>query len=457
MDVPTFQKTLDERAKQDTQASKDKQAQVLANIHTQAIIDTIAQAVVTLMKFQAQHQPKVSVTNQKLPTSIKTPDIQKVVDALEALKQPIQETKPDDTKVVDALNQLNESIGKLPTSFPEAPEPVEEVTVKNQPDYKPDLENITKAISKIDTKPVVNIPKQKEADYTPIIDALTPVVEAIKAIQIPETPQTDLSPLIEATNSVQESIANLRFPTANYVLPFKSSDGKATQVQLDADGNLPISASISGADGAIEDGINPSIRATVIESIANPGTFGLVALESNGADISGSGPITNDGTFAKETGGNLAAIAGKDFATQTTLALIKAKTDNIDVALSTRTKPADQQHTIVDSGTVSATQGTSPWVISGTADPTIPTTVRYGQATVSVTNTAVQLTAGAGVAFVVQALAGNAGNVVIGDASVTTANGFQLQPGQATGIAISNTNKLYVNGTSGDGVCWIGS
>src|SRR5690242_4572722 len=29
---------------------------------------------------------------------------------------------------------------------------------------------------------------------------------------------------------------------------------------------------------------------------------------------------------AQETGGNLAAIAGKDFATQTTLALIKAKT-----------------------------------------------------------------------------------------------------------------------------------
>lgn len=45
----------------------------------------------------------------------------------------------------------------------------------------------------------------------------------------------------------------------------------------------------------------------------------------------------------------LTSIDGKDFATQTTLALIKAKTDNIDVALSTRTKPADQQHVIVDS------------------------------------------------------------------------------------------------------------
>ena len=38
-----------------------------------------------------------------------------------------------------------------------------------------------------------------------------------------------------------------------------------------------------------------------------------------------------------------------DAATQTTLALIKAKTDNLDVALSTRTKPADAQHVIIDS------------------------------------------------------------------------------------------------------------
>jgi hypothetical protein len=44
-----------------------------------------------------------------------------------------------------------------------------------------------------------------------------------------------------------------------------------------------------------------------------------------------------------------------DAATQTTLALIKAKTDNLDVALSTRTKPADSQTV---TGSVTATQAT---------------------------------------------------------------------------------------------------
>lgn len=67
--------------------------------------------------------------------------------------------------------------------------------------------------------------------------------------------------------------------------------------------------------------------------------------------------------------------------TEATLALIKAKTDNIDVALSTRTKPADQQHVVVDtaptltdtqlravpvpvSGTVTANAGTGPWPVT---------------------------------------------------------------------------------------------
>lgn len=82
----------------------------------------------------------------------------------------------------------------------------------------------------------------------------------------------------------------------------------------------------------------------------------------------------------------------------------------------------------------------------------------YGQKTVAVTNTAVVLqTHALTTGVIVQALAGNVGNVVIGDASVTTANGFQLQPGQATSAAVTNTNALYVNGTAGDGVCFIGS
>lgn len=88
----------------------------------------------------------------------------------------------------------------------------------------------------------------------------------------------------------------------------------------------------------------------------------------------------------------------------------------------------------------------------------LPTTPKYGQTTISVTNTAVQLPSKTlTVGVIVQALAGNVNNVVIGDSAVTAANGFQLQPGQATSAALANVNDLYVNGTAGDGVCFIGS
>lgn len=60
-------------------------------------------------------------------------------------------------------------------------------------------------------------------------------------------------------------------------------------------------------------------------------------------------PVPVSGTVTANAGSNLNTSALNLEATQ---ALIKAKTDNLDVLLSTRTKPADQQHAIVDSGTI---------------------------------------------------------------------------------------------------------
>lgn len=60
----------------------------------------------------------------------------------------------------------------------------------------------------------------------------------------------------------------------------------------------------------------------------------------SGTVTANAGTNLNTSALALESGGNLATIAGKDFATQTTLAAIKAKTDNLDVALSTVAKDA---------------------------------------------------------------------------------------------------------------------
>jgi hypothetical protein len=228
-----FQKEIDDQAAQKAQDQKELALQAQAVERTNALINAVTSATKALMAFQAQHQPKVSVTNQKdFPTSISTPDVQEVVKALENLKQPILENKIDHTPVVEALSKLNESISKLPTSFPEAPEPVEEVTVKNLIDYSKEFQSLGIAIKGIDVKPVVNIPEDKPDDYSPIIDSLTKVMDAIKAIEIPKVPKTDLTPLVDATQAVQDTINNLKFPVPNYILPYADTKGVATQAPV---------------------------------------------------------------------------------------------------------------------------------------------------------------------------------------------------------------------------------
>lgn len=120
---------------------------------------------------------------------------------------------------------------------------------------------------------------------------------------------------------------------------------------------------------------------TKVDALTTPSDTQQVSIAGAVPVTDNSGSLTVDGTvavtnanldaaistLAKETGGNLDTIAGKDFATQTTLALIKAKTDNLDVALSTRTKPADSQTV---TGTVGVTNANLDVALSTLATQT---------------------------------------------------------------------------------------
>jgi hypothetical protein len=100
-----------------------------------------------------------------------------------------------------------------------------------------------------------------------------------------------------------------------------------------------------------------------------------------------------------------------------------------------------------------------PVPVSGTITPSIATTFFTGQKTstgtaVAISGSSQPLTNG----VIVQALSTNMGLVYIGGSGVTSSTGFQLQPGQATSIAINNTNAVYVIAiSSGDGICYAGS
>lgn len=125
-----------------------------------------------------------------------------------------------------------------------------------------------------------------------------------------------------------------------------------------------------------------------------------------------------------------------------------------------RATPIPISGTVTATGLLTDTQlRATPLPVSGTVNPTTPTTVRNGQITVTTSGTRVALAGStAVVAVVVQALSTNTGSIWVGDASVTVSNGFELQPGQSTGIAIDNLSKVFVDAsTNGDKACFLGS
>jgi len=119
------------------------------------------------------------------------------------------------------------------------------------------------------------------------------------------------------------TIASSSLPTGASTSALQTS-GNASLTSIDAKLTNPLPVS-----GTVSTGLSQPLTDTQLRATAVPV----------------SGTITsNIGTTAGlALDASLITLNAKDFATQTTLALIKAKTDNLDVLLSTRTKPGDTQ------------------------------------------------------------------------------------------------------------------
>lgn len=90
--------------------------------------------------------------------------------------------------------------------------------------------------------------------------------------------------------------------------------------------------------------------------------------------------------------------------------------------------------------------------------------VRAGQIVIAVTGTAIALPTLVGYNGIVLTAkaANNAAGMTIGSSTVTntvngTGNGYILAPGASVGVATSQFNQLYVNGTVGDIVSYLGT
>jgi hypothetical protein len=237
-----------------------------------ASADKVAKAVET----EAQQTRKVEVVN---PQEVK---VEHTID-FQPLLAPVDEL----SKKLDVL--VAEATKEEPPEVKET----EDVFVVNQLDYTQNIQEVLQAINKLELNPKIEI-NTPEVDFTPIQETLQAFakkiddsVKKINKIEIPKT-ELDVTEVINGLSDVQNAIKNLRFPVSNYILPFKDTNGRATQVQLDGSGNLPISASISGADGAITDGVDSNIKATVKDlTNANPLTVAIV--DTSGDQVSSFG------------------------------------------------------------------------------------------------------------------------------------------------------------------------
>lgn len=201
----------------------------------------------------------------------------------------------------------------------------------------------------------------------------------------------------------------------------------------------------------MSEGVYPTGLATQATLAAIDAKLGATLSVSGTVSISGSVAVT--GTFWQATQpvsvASLplpasAATSAKQDTGNTSLGNIDTKTPSLGQAAMASSSPV----------VIASDQSTVPM------QSTIAGTVRNGQVTVAASGSEQPLS-GSSVPIrqvIVQALSTNTGSVWVGDSSVTTGNGFELQPGQATGIEIDNLNKVYVDATtSGDKVCFIGS
>ena len=233
-----------------TDSVKTKNVNVVNDLATKTDIND----VITQLK---ENQLATLMGNQQpsimLASGVKTEDI----------------IKPLNDKISAALDAItnsnsNEKLAKqLDGSFKDFTKAMASFMVAHQDMMTAIPQEIQDAVSTIDVKPVVNVPKAtvnvapSNVDLTPLLDKLANVEKAIGKIKLPQVDNTDL---MLAVDTVRAAIANQKFPVPNYILPFKDVNGRAVQVQLDASGNLPIAG--GGGGGSSTSAVDPNNSTT---------------------------------------------------------------------------------------------------------------------------------------------------------------------------------------------------
>jgi hypothetical protein len=326
--------------------NKKKQKQADKQVQLDAVIDSggkVASAVEDNTRITAKGlkdvRGEVKVTN---PDLAKSKDVNQAVEAInklnlttfmsnEGLPQLAKNLSDLSSKTQDlqdkmeseGLKKMSDQLSQVVNKLDEVSKTLSKTEVSVDTKLQKTIDNLSKSINAIDFNPSVNVsaPETKvvtaAVDLKPLLAGLTNIEKAVKDSEKSEKEGTpiDFSSVDMGLQAVQKAITALRFPVSNYVLPFTTNVGKATQVVLTSDGKVPISGTLSGGDGAIQDGVTPTTKATVL-LYTNSNPLAVRLTNTAGDYVAADSVTANAGTnlntslLALEAGGNLATVAG---------------------------------------------------------------------------------------------------------------------------------------------------
>jgi hypothetical protein len=225
---------------------ESRHSQVLVGLEN--ISETQMQAMRQLVAFLNGHVTKTEVVNQL--KSVATPDVEKVVKAVEQLAEKIP-PQLDLTSLEKSIQAVEAQLKLIPKEHQELPEQKEEVRVTNLDEIDfTTLEKAIKGISITTPAPVVNVPQADvnvDVDLKPIQKGLQDLLKAVTGISF-EAPATDLSKVekkLDKSNELLKEIVDKPMGGGGgggHGTPYVDGTGRATYVELTIDGKIPVEA-----------------------------------------------------------------------------------------------------------------------------------------------------------------------------------------------------------------------
>lgn len=199
MDAQSLLEAAARKQSEEQQAQLDQEQAAKQEIASQfgSIVQALGQATQVLIKFMQSHETKIS----NFPDSIKTPDTDKVVKAVDKLGKTLKPNEQDDSKVLKALDEVKKAVKEIEMPITETVEVTnfKEMTTS----LAKDLKSLQKAVEGLEMKPKITLPAPvvnvEKTNVKGIIKALEDVKQEVIDKPVPGTTVVPTDPLIRFT------------------------------------------------------------------------------------------------------------------------------------------------------------------------------------------------------------------------------------------------------------------